>query len=64
MLYGVRYERQRYDEAGTIAYSQETIQKGDSVQYCGFWFVVKRVNKKSVTIDNWLGVAGWTYLAR
>ena len=46
-------------EGGQIA-SPETIKVGDFIYYAG-WLPVIRVNRKTVTVSHWLGVATMTY---
>ena len=41
--------------------SQATVQDGDWVKFCGSWHEVSRVNRKSVTVKNWLGCPELTY---
>ena len=41
--------------------SKETIQKGDLVKYGCSWYPVKRVNKKTITISNWLDIPEATW---
>ena len=47
------------EEGGKVA-SPETIKVGDEIYYCG-WLPVVRVNKKTVTVSNWLGVPTMHY---
>lgn len=52
------------DEAvakGEQVASPENLKAGDLVYYRGTWYPVVRVNQKSVTIGNWLGVATFTF---
>mgnify|MGYP003394516992 CR=1 FL=1 len=44
---------------GKVA-SPETIRVGDLVYFHG-WLPVVRVNKKTVTVSHWLGIASMTY---
>ena len=46
-------------KGGKIA-SPDTINVGDEVYFCG-WLPVVRINRKTVTVSNWLGVAAMTY---
>ena len=46
-------------KGGKVA-SPETIKVGDEVYFHG-WLPVVRVNRKTVTVSNWLGVASMTY---
>ena len=46
-------------KGGKVA-SSETIKVGDEVYFCG-WLPVVRINRKTVTVSNWLGVATLTY---
>jgi len=46
-------------KGGKIA-SPDTINVGDEVYFCG-WLPVVRINRKTVTVSNWLGVASMTY---
>jgi hypothetical protein len=38
------------------------VKKGDTIKFIGRWYPIVRVNKKSVTIDNWMGRNGCTYV--
>lgn len=44
---------------GKVA-SAETVKVGDEVYFCG-WLNVVRINRKTVTVSNWLGLASMTY---
>lgn len=52
-------EREILEAGGQIA-SSETIKVGDEIYYSG-WLPVVRVNKKTVTVSNWLGVSTLQY---
>lgn len=49
-------------EGGEVA-TPESVKVGGHVCYRGTWYPVVRVNKKTVTIGNWLGVAKFTWKA-
>ncbi|MBX9766098.1 MAG: hypothetical protein K2X47_02410, partial [Bdellovibrionales bacterium] len=46
-------------EGGKVA-SPNSVKVGDEVYFHG-WLPVVRVNRKTVTVSNWLGVATLTY---
>ncbi len=48
-------ETQRQESGAAVA-SSETIKVGHLVYYIGSWLPVVRVNKKTVTVSNWLDV--------
>ena len=50
-------------ENGRIIPSPLTIDKEDLVKYRGTWYPVVRVNKKTVTFKNWLGIETFTWKA-
>ena len=41
----------------------DSLAKGDLAKYRGTWYPVIRVNKKSITIGNWLGIAHFQWRA-
>ncbi|MDX2241556.1 MAG: hypothetical protein NW224_12800 [Leptolyngbyaceae cyanobacterium bins.302] len=41
--------------------NQEMVQVGDQVKFCGSWYEVGGVNRKSVTVKNWLDCPELTY---
>lgn len=41
-------------ESGKVIPSPTTISKGDLVKYRGTWYPVVRVNRKTVTVKNWI----------
>jgi hypothetical protein len=45
-------------EQGKIIPSQATISRGDLVKYRGTWYPVVRVNRKTVTFENWIWEKG------
>ncbi|MCW2242224.1 DUF3560 domain-containing protein [Azospirillum canadense] len=54
------YWRAQVDAAGGIP-SKAQFSKGGTVQYGGQWYPVARVNRDTVTVSNWLGVASLTF---
>ena len=42
-------------------YTKSEISKGDRLKYRGTWYPVRRVNNKTVTVGNWLGVDSFTW---
>ena len=48
-------------ENGVEVPTPENLKPGYFVKYRGQWFPVTRVNKKTVTIGNWLGIASMTF---
>lgn len=53
-------ETKQKEEGCTVA-SPETVKIGDLVYYIGSWLPVVRVNKKTVTVSNWLDVPHFQY---
>ena len=51
-------------ESGRRVASAKNVKVGFVVNYCGKWYEVVRVSKKSVTINNWLDVPTFTYRLR
>ena len=45
-------------ENGKVIPSPTTISKGDLVKYRGTWYPVVRVNRKTVTFENWIWEKG------
>lgn len=57
------YERALYEASGGIAVEKKglPLEKGGAVTDGRTWWPVVRVNKKSVTITDWLGIEGFEY---
>jgi hypothetical protein len=53
------FETKIIEDGGKVA-SPETIRVGDLVYFHG-WLPAVRVNKKTVTVSHWLGIASMTY---
>ena len=51
-------------ESGQRVASPENVKVGFAVNYCGKWYEVVRVSKKSVTISHWLDVPTFRYRLR
>ncbi len=59
----INYWKKILEDLGGLRVTKNDVKVGDEVRFCGGWSKVVRINAKSVTIDNWLDVKGWTYLA-
>lgn len=59
LAYWRRVRHAQVDAGQATDYSQETIAKGDGVQYRGRWYEVVRANPKSVSVRSQVG-GSWT----
>lgn len=53
--------RSELEKLGGVPFGPDVVKVGDLVRYSRQWFPVRRSNKKTVQVGNWLGVATLTF---